>query len=225
MTRPPVVLAVDTAAARGGVALGSDGPPTAVRDLGERGRHAEAVVPAMLEVLEEAGLGWSDLDLLVVGVGPGSFTGIRVGVAAVLGVAEARNLPAHGAGCLDITARACYDATSPAIGAYIVSVADVRRGEVVIGSYRVAGDGPEATAPERLVPVSEPGPEPPPGARVAGDGASLVWPGAGFERWVPSGTERAAAAVRLGVRALAEGGLSPPVPRYARAADARPRRS
>jgi len=219
-----LVLGIDTASAHGGVALVGAGPEPRARDLGERGRHAESVVPAVLALLAEAGRAVADLDLVAVNVGPGSFTGIRVGVAAALGLSEAAGIAAAGVRCLDILARACYDATSPPIGAYIVSAADVRRGEVVLARYRVGPEGPVSEDEERLVPVAEPGPPPPAGSRVAGDGGERLWPESDPVRYVPEGPARAVAAARLGKEALAAGAPEAPVPRYARAADARPRR-
>jgi tRNA A37 threonylcarbamoyltransferase TsaD len=91
-----ITLAVDTVSSAGGVALlgACDSPLT--KELGDRGRRAEEIVPASLALLEEAGVSWNDVGLLAVDEGPGSFTGIRVGVAFVLGLAEARGLPAAG---------------------------------------------------------------------------------------------------------------------------------
>jgi tRNA threonylcarbamoyladenosine biosynthesis protein TsaB len=221
---PPRVLGIDTAAARGGVALLS-GETVRCRDLGEQGRHAEEVLPALHTLLQEAGLGCGEIDLLAVNVGPGSFTGIRVGIATALGLSEAGGVPVAGLGCLDIQARACYDATSPQIGAYIVSAADVRRGEVVRGRFRVVQRGVVREEEDVLVPLSDPGTEPPSGTRLAGDAARILWPDAReVVRWIPSGPERAAATARLGRMAWQAEAIEPPVPRYARGADARPRR-
>lgn len=220
-----IVLGIDTASRSGGVALRLGPDRVRVRDLGERGRHAEALTPAVLELLAEGGVSWNALDRVAVNEGPGSFTGIRVGVAFALGVAEARGVPAVGVGSLDIGAWACYHATSPGTGVYIVSTADVRRGEVVWRRYRVAPEGPVAVEAERTSPAGEPEPAPEPGTRLAGDAGTLLWPDAsGLVRWSGSGGELATAAALLGERAGREAAGSPPVPRYARPADARPRR-
>jgi len=220
-----IVLGIDTAGAAGGVALLCGDRPPLTRDLGERGRHAEFIVPAALTLLEEAGCGWSDLELVAVNTGPGSFTGIRVGVAAALGLGASRGMAVAGLGCLDILARACYDAKSPAIGGYIISAADVRRGEVALAAYRVDGNGPVRTDEERLVAVTDPGPRPAGVVTLCGDGAILLWPEESLARFAPGGSERAVAAARLGAERRQQGILEAPVPRYARAADARPRRT
>jgi tRNA threonylcarbamoyl adenosine modification protein YeaZ len=219
------VLGIDTVGAEGGVALWEPDSEPVARALGDRRRHAEALLPEILALLEERDLSWSGVDRVAVNVGPGSFTGIRVGLAAALGLAEAGGPAARGVGCLDILGRACYDATSPQMGGYIVSVADVRRGEVVLRRYRVDTGGVFPEGVEQLVAVVDPGPVPPPGTVVAGDGASLLWPESkGIVRWEPTGIERALAAARLGEEATGAGPHEPLEPRYAREADARPRR-
>jgi tRNA threonylcarbamoyladenosine biosynthesis protein TsaB len=219
-----ILLGVDTVTDSGGVGL-LVGERTMSRDLGERGRHAETLIPAAVSLLGEAGIAWSALDGIAVNVGPGSFTGIRVGLAAALGWGEAGSIPVGGVGCLDIQAWACYHAKLPPVGAYMISVIDVRRGEVMWSGFRIADTGPVAAEPERLVSVAEPGPEPEPGTWVSGHGAALLWPGrSDLARFEPTGPDRAIAAARLGARGMAEGGFAPAEPRYARPADAKPRR-
>lgn len=218
------VLGVDTVGSAGGVCLRL-GDRVLTGELGERGRHAEVLGPSVESLFAEAGCGWDALDLLAVNVGPGSFTGIRVGTAFVLGISEARGLPAVGVGCLDILARACYDATSIRTEFYIVSASDVKRGQVALARYRVGPDGPVVLEPEALVSTAEPGPPPPEGSVLAGDGAALLWADRGYRVWEGTGAERAAAAALLGEAARNRGDSEPPVPRYARPADARPRKA
>ena len=218
----PLTLAFDAVGAEGGLALLLPGGRVLSRDLGERNRQAEALLPVALGLLQEAGCGWGDLSLVAVNVGPGSFTGIRVGLAAALGIHAALGLPAVGVGCLDSVAHACYDATSPRIGSYMVCSADVRRGEVVQAGFRVERDGPVRLDADRLtVPASSEMPEE--GTILAGDAALLLWPQGVFTRWVPTGVARAAATARLGSAAWLRGEAGPAEPRYARGADARPR--
>lgn len=219
-----IVLGIDTAGRAGGIALWGDGT-AAGRDLGERGRHAEAVLPAIVGLLEETGTAWSDLAAIAVNSGPGSFTGIRVGLAAALGIAEAGGVRAGGVGCLDIHARALCDVKSIRKGSYVVSLTDVRRGEVVVATYRVGDTGPVLLGDERLVAVGDPGEAPPEGAFLTGDGVDLLWPDReDLVRWSADGPARALAAARLAREALREGTLAEAAPRYARPADARPRR-
>jgi tRNA threonylcarbamoyladenosine biosynthesis protein TsaB len=111
-----------------------------VRDeevLGERTSRAVTVLADADELLRVAALGPADLDALVVGVGPGSFTGIRIGLAAARGLALALDLPVAGVSTL-----AALAAGAP--GA--VPVIDARRREV----FALAGDTARCVTPDRL---------------------------------------------------------------------------
>ena len=109
-----------------------------VRDeevLGERVSRAVTVLADADELLREAGLGPRDLDLLVVGIGPGSFTGLRIGLAVARGLALALDLPVAGVSTLDALAAGAPGA---------VPVLDARRGEVfVVLSGHVRGLTPD----------------------------------------------------------------------------------
>lgn len=92
----PTILAFDTSAAHCAAALLSDDRIVAqVSEPMARGQ-AERLMPLLEEVLAEAGLVWRDLDALGVGVGPGNFTGIRIGVSAARGLALGLDRPAYG---------------------------------------------------------------------------------------------------------------------------------
>jgi tRNA threonylcarbamoyladenosine biosynthesis protein TsaB len=219
-----MILGIATASRSGGVCLLD--PATSrfwATDLGAPTAHAENLLPAAAALLQEGGVGWDKLSLVAVDVGPGSFTGIRVGVAAALGLSEARGIPATGVGSLDILADACYHAIHPGTDGYMICAADVRRGEVVWAAYRPAPPGPRVDGPERLAAVAAPGTDPPPGTILVADHTGLLWPDRDdIVRWVPSGADRATATARIGRRMQHAGDVSPPVPRYARPADARP---
>ena len=212
----PVVLAVDTVGRAAGVALITAEDATFASDLGERGGHAEALVPAVLALFSEAGHDWNDVHLLAVAEGPGSFTGVRVGVSFVLGVSDARGIPAVGVGSLDTVARGCYDANGLDTGTYVIASMDVRRGEVAMARFRSRPDQELVPNPETsLVSLSDSGPPPPAGTALAGDGALFLWPELQtLIRWAGTGPERAIAVGRL---ARERGDrLTAPVPRYAR---------
>ena len=146
-----LVLSVDTATPTlvAGLARWSvDG----VQVLAEHGipsgnRHAELLTPAVRGVLEDASMSMADLDAVVAGLGPGPFTGLRVGVVTALALADARGLPVVGVCSLDAVGS----------GARTV-VTDARRKEIYWASYDAEGirtEGPAVVRPEEL---GRPGP-------------------------------------------------------------------
>ncbi|MGU3431700.1 tRNA (adenosine(37)-N6)-threonylcarbamoyltransferase complex dimerization subunit type 1 TsaB [Actinomycetes bacterium M1A6_2h] len=103
-----LVLAVDTStpAVTAGLVLLDDGGPHTIasRITVDARLHAEVLTPHILECLDEAGRTAADLDAVVVGTGPGPFTGLRVGMATAAAFADALNVPVHGVGSLDAIA-------------------------------------------------------------------------------------------------------------------------
>jgi len=89
------ILALDTATSSCSVALWADGVKACRTTAMERG-HAEALMPMVVEVLAAAGCAFADLGMVAVTVGPGSFTGLRIGLAAARGMALAAGLPCFG---------------------------------------------------------------------------------------------------------------------------------
>ena len=74
--------------------------------------HAEAIVPMMTRVMDEAGLAYDELDAIAVTTGPGSFTGVRVGVSTARGLALALSLPLIGVTSLEVMAQMALDRKS-----------------------------------------------------------------------------------------------------------------
>ena len=104
----PLLLAIDTCGPSGSVALGRI-PGRDVEVLGQielAGRtYSATLVSAIAELLQSAGAKLDDLDGIVVVNGPGSFTGVRVGVSAVKGLAEGRDIPVVALSRLEVLAR------------------------------------------------------------------------------------------------------------------------
>lgn len=178
-----LTLAFDTATEVASCALVRDGDV-----LGERAGRAVSVLADADELLREAGLGPSDLDLLAVGTGPGSFTGLRIGLAAARGLALALDLPVAGVSTLDALAAGLPGAVplidarrqeifvllSGQIRCLAPDMIEVARGETYVGSgavrYRalieaaggvVPPDGSETHAPRarfHALLAREPGP-------------------------------------------------------------------
>jgi tRNA threonylcarbamoyl adenosine modification protein YeaZ len=142
-----LVLALDTATPTlvAGLARWTPGGGTEV--LAERAvpsgtKHAELLTPAVSGVLADAGLAMADVGAVVTGLGPGPFTGLRVGVVTAAALADARGLPVIGVCSLDAIGS----------GARTV-VTDARRKEVYWAAYEADGtriDGPGVVRPEEL---------------------------------------------------------------------------
>ncbi|MEU7764818.1 tRNA (adenosine(37)-N6)-threonylcarbamoyltransferase complex dimerization subunit type 1 TsaB [Nocardia sp. NPDC049190] len=163
-----LVLAVDTATpavTAGLVELeqGVDaGTPVRMRTVASRVRvdpraHAEVLTPQILECLTEAGRSRTDIAALVVGVGPGPFTGLRVGMATAAAFGDALGIPVYGVCSLDaIAADAALDpALRPAAAELrpageLLVVTDARRREVYWARYR---DGARTAGPEVCKPT------------------------------------------------------------------------
>ena len=147
-----LLLALDTATPTlvVGVAHWSAGHD--IRVLAERAvpsgnRHAELLTPAIQDVLTDAGITMADLGAVVSGLGPGPYTGLRVGVVTAAALADARGLPVVGVCSLDAIGS----------GARTV-VTDARRKKVYWATYGAGGDridGPGVVRPEEL---DRPGP-------------------------------------------------------------------
>lgn len=93
MTHPPVLVGLETSGPVGSVAVAADGMILSRAFLGERGGHASALIPAVDRVLAEAGVARTGIGGVVVGAGPGSFTGVRVAAAAGKGLSHALGVP------------------------------------------------------------------------------------------------------------------------------------
>jgi tRNA threonylcarbamoyl adenosine modification protein YeaZ len=138
----PLILAFDTATDRATSALVDDGEL-----LGERVSQASTLLADVDALVRQAGAHPRDITGLAVGIGPGSFTGIRIGLAVARGLALALDVPAAGVSTLDALAAGAPGA---------IAVIDARRREVFVA-------GPRAVAPAEL--------EIEPGATYIGDGA------------------------------------------------------
>lgn len=145
------LLTIDTSTNVCSIAL-TDGPQPVAEYLFSPGRKAAArLVPAILDLMADAGLAIADLDGFGVALGPGSFTGIRVGVAAVKGLALAAGKPAVGFSSLAMLAQNLPWADCP-----VCPLFDARKGEVYAGLYRCRSlpepiQADRAISPDRLV--------------------------------------------------------------------------
>jgi len=128
------ILALDTALNACSVALSEDETILAFHHEERARGHAETLLPIIKSLMTEARTRFEDLDMIAVSVGPGTFTGLRIGLAAARGIAIAANKP-----CLGITTLNALAASVPAEladGCVIIPAIDARRKEIYVQSYR-----------------------------------------------------------------------------------------
>jgi tRNA threonylcarbamoyladenosine biosynthesis protein TsaB len=119
------ILAFDTSTSVASVAIVCDGEPVIQIDTCVQVKHGETLLPRIEATLKEARLDFSDIDLIAVGVGPGSFTGIRVALATAKGLVFATQKPFVGVDSLRTLARGAVNGTG-----YLGVVTNAYRGEV-----------------------------------------------------------------------------------------------
>jgi tRNA threonylcarbamoyladenosine biosynthesis protein TsaB len=141
------ILGIETSTTQASVALLEGGKVVLERSSARPKQSAERLLPLIAELLGEAGWERSSLDRLAVSVGPGSFTGLRVGIACAQGLSLGLGVPLVGVGSLRAMARAVPD-DLPGVRC---AVLDARRGEVFVAAYAT---GPRAA--EVLPPVALP---------------------------------------------------------------------
>lgn len=219
-------LGIDTATATASVGLA-----TATTVIAERRRpmaadHARSVLSLVDEALAAADLRLADLDLLAVSIGPGSFTGLRIGVATIKGLALATGLPV-----VEVPTLEAYATALGRRAGTIWTLLDARKGEVYAAAYRWEAQGVVEIVPPAAVAPAALGAALQPPCILLGDGVKAhadVWPaGAGIERMpltacAPSGAVVAQLATR---RPAAERrSLAALEPRYCRRPEAEERR-
>jgi tRNA threonylcarbamoyladenosine biosynthesis protein TsaB len=112
--------------------------------LGERPAHAGELLPAVHDVMGRAGVGFADLDAVAVGLGPGTFTGLRIGVATARALAKAHGLPVRGVSSLAALAAGMPDGSR-------LPLIDAKRGEV----YGALFEAGERRWPPFALPIDE----------------------------------------------------------------------
>jgi len=115
--------------------------------------HAESLMPMVEGVMAEAGLPFTEIDLIAATFGPGSFTGVRIAIAAARGLALVTHAKLYGTDSLTVMAKAALAIGVLAEGPFAVAV-DARRGMLYLGLYDAAGRrivGPLLIAPDEAV--------------------------------------------------------------------------
>jgi tRNA threonylcarbamoyladenosine biosynthesis protein TsaB len=131
------IVAIETATETVGVAVRTESGAEAAFTLRGRRRHVETLAPAMEHLFAQVGLAVTDLDVVAVDLGPGLFTGLRVGVAAAKGLAQSLGIGVVGLSSLDILTRAAAEHGHSGL---ILAAVDARRGEVFASVRELRGD-------------------------------------------------------------------------------------
>lgn len=153
------ILAMDTATRATAVALsGPGGELLEARDdqpVGARPQHAAKLLPLCAEVLDQAGRGFGEVDRFAVGTGPGTFTGLRIGVATARALARASELPLVGVSTLHSLALNGLASPDLPRAEVVLAVLDARRREVFAAGWSRAGlegAGPPLLGPAAMGP-------------------------------------------------------------------------
>jgi tRNA threonylcarbamoyladenosine biosynthesis protein TsaB len=152
-----IVLGFDTSTPASAIGLRlPDGTTVQARDdpgQGEHPGHATRLLPLAASLLLEAGLRFADVDRIAVGVGPGTFTGLRIGIASARGLAQSLDAELLGVSSLLALAQAAASREAVA-GRGVLAAIDARRGEVFAAAYAPAEEplvNREPTPPRELI--------------------------------------------------------------------------
>lgn len=144
-----LILGIETSTGQSSICLGTERGCVASASLGRDKAHAEYLAPAIHFCLERAGLPLSGIAGVAVSLGPGQFTGMRVGIATAQAFAHARTLPVLGLNSLDLLA---YPVRYIRADRLICAVIDARRSELFWAFYRPSRGGVQRVTDLRVGP-------------------------------------------------------------------------
>lgn len=146
-----ILLSIDTSGPACSAALLADDRLLGEIVINSALTHSETIMPAVDELLSRESLTCADVDLFAVAAGPGSFTGVRIGVCAAKGMAHATGKPCARVNSLDALA-----AGLPFVPGVVCPILDARREQVYCASYRWTGAAlPEKILPDAALPLTE----------------------------------------------------------------------
>ena len=131
------ILAIDTATEACSVALWNNGEKHALFEICPR-EHTQRILPMVQQILAESGVSLNQLDALAFGRGPGSFTGVRIGIGIAQGLAMGADLPMIGVSTLATMAQGAFRQMG---ATQVLASIDARMGEVYWGQYQRQNDG------------------------------------------------------------------------------------
>jgi tRNA threonylcarbamoyladenosine biosynthesis protein TsaB len=219
-----LIVGIETATIMGGVALVSgSGDLVGEVTLRNHESHAERMLPALEWLLATIGTSLGDCAAVAVSQGPGSFTGLRAGLATAKGLAFSLGVPLYGIATLEALA-----ANAPPGEAPVCAVLNARRGEVFCAFFRNGAAGPQRLGPDRLLPLRTLAEELPAGCLVVGELPApfngMLPPGSAV-RYAPAHQAHPRAAVVAALGHVAHGSsrvsqLTTLMPNYLRPSDA-----
>ena len=161
------LLAIDTSGPAASCAVTVGGRVASLIAMNQGLTHSEIIMPAVERALDAAKLRCRDIDCFVAVAGPGSFTGVRIGVCAVKGLAHAVGKP-----CARVHALEALAMNFPGFDGLICPILDARRGQVYCAAYRMSGGLPVEVLPPDALPLADFVARLPEGPRLmfAGDG-------------------------------------------------------
>ncbi len=162
------VLGLETATRVCSVAVVESGRIVAEQMWDAGMQHAERLLPMASDLLAHLGWRTEDLDGVGVGAGPGSFTGVRIGMATAKGLCLGADLPLV---CVPTLAALAYPVGFA--GMPVCAMLDARRDEVYAAVYAFEGDVPEALVPDRVLPLADLLPQLPRPVLLVGEGAQV----------------------------------------------------
>jgi tRNA threonylcarbamoyladenosine biosynthesis protein TsaB len=145
-----LILGIETATPQVSVAIGGHEGVIALFEVARRRRHAETLVPAIEFCCQQSGVELDEIGLVAVDVGPGLFTGMRVGLATGKAMAQALRVPMIGISALDLLAFPHRQSDR-----VVVPVVDARKGEVFYAIYRPVPGGVQQVVAPRAASVDE----------------------------------------------------------------------
>ena len=153
----PMILGIESATSRVGCAIGDADGVRAARESAQPRRHAESLVPQIAEIVEESGVPIADIEVIAVDVGPGLYTGLRVGITTAITMAYALNTAMVPVTSLELVARGAGRAADKRAAhkswERIDAVIDARRGELFHAAFTPAFDWisePDVVDPQTL---------------------------------------------------------------------------
>ena len=125
------ILAIDTSSQNATVALINDERLVGEYTINNKKTHSQIIMPLISDLISKSGLDISDIDVFATGIGPGSFTGLRIGVATCKALAQANNKKIIGVSSLEILAKSVYFTEKT-----VCSIIDARRDDVYNAVYK-----------------------------------------------------------------------------------------